>query len=75
MAWVVVDSTVIEKFRYKPNTSILEIEFKSGAVYHYFDVPSAVYEEFRSHVRSGGSAGQFFNTRIKEAYRFVKGPG
>jgi len=72
MAWVVVDSTVIEKFRYQPKTSILEIEFKSGAVYHYFDVPAAVYHEYREHVKTGGSAGQFFNARIKEVYRFER---
>lgn len=72
MDWIIANSTNIEKFRYDPESLILEIEFKKGAVYQYFDVPNSVYETFISQVNSGGSAGQFFNTSIKGYFRYAK---
>lgn len=72
MDWILASSSNIEKFRYDPDSTILEIEFKRGAVYQYFDVPIQVYESFESQVISGGSAGQFFNQSIKGFYRYAK---
>lgn len=72
MNWIIASSTNIERFRYDPYSLILEIEFKKGAVYQYFDVPNSIYEAFKSQVNSGGSAGQFFNTNIKGCFRYAK---
>jgi len=46
----------------------LELEFTSGDVYQYFDVPVEVYLK----LRQSESLGRFFNERIKENYRFIK---
>ena len=72
MEWILANSSNIEKFRYDASLLLLEIEFKKGAVYQYFDVPNSVYEAFESQVNSGGSAGQFFNSSIKGYYRYAK---
>lgn len=59
-----VESTLATSIGYNPNTSILEIEFKSnGAIWQYFDVPESVYHEMRT-----GSIGRFFHTNIKGQY-------
>ena len=72
METIIANSTNIEKIRYDAELSILEIEFKKGGIYQYFDVPSSVFDELRSQVISGGSAGQFFNSYIKGAFRYAK---
>jgi hypothetical protein len=46
----------------------LELEFTSGDVYQYFDVPVDVYLK----LRQSESLGRFFNEQIKEEYRFIK---
>jgi len=46
----------------------LEVEFQNGNVYQYFDVPEAVYQEFRQ----APSRGQFLNTNIKGVYRYAR---
>lgn len=61
-----VDSSVIEWMRYKPEQELLELAFKRyRRVYHYYDVPGHVVEEFRG----ADSLGAFFNTKIKGHYR------
>jgi len=72
MEWIIASSTNIEKFRYDPSSMTLEVEFKKGAVYQYFDVPTHIYEEFVSTVNSGGSAGKFLNANIKGVYRYSR---
>lgn len=59
-----VQSSMITSFGYDPSTSILEIEFTSGVVFQYFDVPENVYHE----MRNAGSVGKFFNSDIKGRY-------
>ena len=54
---------------YAEGKKILEIEFSSGEVYHYFDVPKELFIG----LLNAESAGKFFNTRIKNAgFRFQK---
>lgn len=72
MGWVNASSSNIERFRYSPEQMILEIEFKKGELYQYFDVPISIYEAFQSQVISGGSAGQYFNSNIKGVFRYAK---
>lgn len=63
-------SSVIASYSFKPEKSELLIEFLSGLVYVYTNVPETVYLEFRS-ARSKGS---FLNRRIKGVYDFRRLP-
>ncbi len=45
---------------------VLEVEFESGRVYQYFDVPIAVYLEFLT----AESKGKYFNAHIRNEYPF-----
>jgi predicted nucleic acid-binding protein len=62
-----VESTTVRSVGYQRRSRILEIEFQSGAVYQYVDVPARVYEEFWK----AESKGKYFNCEIRDAYAFV----
>ena len=53
---------------YESKSKILEIEFRSGAVYQYLDVPKKVHEG----LRRAKSKGQYFNDEIRDEYAFVR---
>lgn len=59
-----VESSMITSFGFDSSISTLEIEFKSGAVWQYFDVPESVYYE----MKSASSCGKFFHSSIKGQY-------
>ena len=61
-------STVVAKYRYNPEKLILTVEFVSGLVYEYLDVPENIYEAFRM----SRSKGTFLNTYIKGNYAYQK---
>lgn len=63
-----VSSTNITSIGYDPQSMTMEIEFASGTVYQYFDVPDTVHAEFMS----SDSKGQFFGNQIKGGYRFAR---
>ena len=63
-----VDSSNIEAVGYDEDSSLLVIEFKSGAVYEYEAVPKEVYEE----LMDAESVGKTFNRLVKTAYAFNK---
>lgn len=66
-----VDSTAIASIGYDVELKILEIEFVSGAVYRYFDVPHATYAE----LLEAGSRGRYLNRIVKlEAFRYERQP-
>ncbi|MDR1207069.1 MAG: KTSC domain-containing protein [Rickettsiales bacterium] len=50
------------------DSNILEIEFHSGGIYQYFDVPTDVYHLFMN----TPSKGKFFDQFIKKIYRYQK---
>ncbi len=62
------ESKNISRFRYEIDTSTLEIEFKNGNVYQYFDVPESVYQAFCQ----ADSKGQFFSQNIRGAFRYAR---
>lgn len=68
MERIQIDSTNIASIGFDEESSTLEVEFRSGTVYQYFDVPLAVYEGFRD----SASKGQYFAQHIKGYYRYVK---
>lgn len=61
---VSVNSSVIHSVGY--NDGVLEIKFRSGKVYKYFNVPEEVYLA----LITTPSVGSFFNSYIKGVYRF-----
>jgi hypothetical protein len=61
-----VSSRSVASVGWDPTSRTLEIEFTSGRVYRYFEVPEIVYHGL---VRAE-SIGQFLNERIRDRYRF-----
>lgn len=63
-----VSSSNISSIGYDQESNTLEVEFHSGAVYQYFDVPLNIYQEFMA----ADSKGQYFAQHIKGYFRYVK---
>jgi lysyl-tRNA synthetase, class II len=61
-------SVAIKSFDYDAAKKVLQIEFDDGNTYQYQDVEKNVYED----LKTAPSAGQFFNTHIKDKYGFDK---
>lgn len=61
-------STVIENFRYRPESRALEITFRSGRRYCYREVPQQTYDE----MKKSFSKGEFFNRHIRDRFTFQK---
>ena len=53
---------------YDAESSILEIEFSSGKIYRYADVPQNVYRG----LMSSGSKGRYFEEQIDGAYHYYR---
>ncbi len=53
---------------YDPETSTLEITFRIGGVYRYFEVPVEAYQA----LMSSPSQGKYFDQHIKYSYRYEK---
>jgi len=63
-----VASSNVASVGYDASTLTLEVEFHSGSVYQYFDVPEAVFQE----LVSSQSVGTYLNQHIKNSYRYVQ---
>ena len=61
-------SSVVRHFYYDAERRCLQIQYVSGNVYEYFDVPEKVYEE----MKKSGSKGAFLNKEIKGKYAFSR---
>ena len=61
-----VSSSNIASIGYDPTSCTLEVEFHSGLIYQYFNVPESVFDA----LMGAASHGQYFNSRIKERYKF-----
>lgn len=53
---------------YDSETSTLEIVFRRGGVYHYFDVPQDTYHK----LMTAPSRGIYFDQAIKTRFRYRK---
>ena len=63
-----VESTTMRSVGYDQTEQILELEFQSGAVYHYLEVPLIIYRE----LLEAESKGRYFNSKIRDTYEFVR---
>jgi len=63
-----VDSSNIADVGYDDANMTLEVGFRNGTVYQYFDVPQTLYQEFMG----ADSKGTFLNANIKNSYRYTK---
>jgi hypothetical protein len=61
-----VDSSVLASVGH--DHGVLEVEFTSGALYRYANVPVAVYEA----LMAAESHGTFFNEHVRDAYRYER---
>jgi len=63
-----VESSTMQAIGYDPDSHVLEIEFKSGRVYQYADVPQGEYEG----MMAATSKGRYLNSNIKPRYSCTK---
>jgi len=63
-----VSSADLKSAGYDNESSILEIEFNSGGVYQYFDVPEVIYLE----LMNAASHGKYFHQNILNKFRFSR---
>lgn len=61
-------STVIHTIRYDEAKKLLTVEFVSGWVYHYKEIPLPVYNAFKT----SKSKGIYFNEYIKDKFAFKR---
>jgi len=59
-----VDSSAIASLGYDPARETLEVEFRSGNVYRFFDVPEEVYKD----LLAARSKGRYFGSFIRGRY-------
>ncbi len=57
-----VSSSNIVSIGYDANDMILEVEFKSGAVYQYYDVPQHIYDG----LMTASSHGSYLDAYVKK---------
>ena len=63
-----LNSTLLKAAAYADQAALLELEFRSGAVYRYFDVPAPVWQEFLR----AESKGRYFSQHIRNRFACVK---
>ena len=67
MRRMVVESSAVNRVGYDRARRVLEIEYKDGDVYHYFNVPPRVLQE----LLAAPSIGGYVNTMVKGVYDFA----
>jgi len=63
-----VESSTLATVGYDESGELLELKFRSHAVYRYFAVPAGVHEA----LLGATSKGSYFNRTIRGQYRFVR---
>lgn len=68
-----VRSSNLASVGYDPTSSTLEVEFNSGDIYQYFEVPAKIHAGMLAAAEQGASVGQYFDRNVKKAgYRYLK---
>jgi len=63
-----VSSSNLSSVGYDSQKKVLEVEFKNGSVYQYFEVPESKYAE----LIEASSVGSYFNTHIKNVFQYTQ---
>ena len=63
-----VNSSNLVSVGYDPISLTLEVEFRRGSVYQYFDVPEFEHQE----LMDAESHGTYFNANIRDDYKCTK---
>lgn len=61
-------STSLNTVAYLDQQALLALEFRSGAIYHYFGVPVETYRE----LLLSESKGTYFNRHIRNRFSYAK---
>ena len=68
-------SSTIHRVDYNEKEKVMEIEFRTGNVYRYYNVPPRMWKIFQLYIECEGSAGSFFNEYIKNQFTSEKMSG
>jgi hypothetical protein len=60
-----VESSAVTRIGYNSSSRILHVQFQSGRLYQYFDVPPDIYAE----LRTASSIGSYFNKVVRDNYQ------
>jgi hypothetical protein len=63
-----VSSTNIAELGYDEQSSTLEVMFRNGGIYQYFDIPKQEYES----LINAASIGEYLNNNVKGRYRYAR---
>jgi hypothetical protein len=63
-----ISSSAVSSLGYDPASHTLEVEYTSGRIYQYFDVPEDEYD----HLVHAASVGEHLNHKIKGHYRYAR---
>jgi len=63
-----VDSSSLQSVGYNEEYQTLEVEFRNGAVYQYYNCPKLMYDE----LMNSPSKGQFFNSQIRDRFPYSR---
>lgn len=64
MERIPVSSSNIAAIGFELLSETLEVEFKNGSIYQYFNVPEVLFEQ----LMAATSVGAFFNANIRDAF-------
>lgn len=62
-----VESTTLRALAYDGDRGILQLEFCTRAIYHYYGVPAAIYEA----LLGAPSKGSYFNRAIRGRFPYA----
>ena len=68
MNMTAVESSTLAALAYDETRQILQLEFRSRAIYRYFGVPATVYEA----LLAAPSKGKYFNRAIRGSFPFSR---
>ncbi len=68
MQRALVESTTLRSAGHDVQSAVLELQFCNGAVYHYFLVPTRVYQD----LLGARSKGAYFNQNIRGKYTYQR---
>lgn len=63
-----VSSSDLASVGYEATSMLLEIEFLSGSIYQYFDVPESEFQQ----LMQAASHGSYFSANIRNRYRYIR---